>query len=604
MVTPADQWTSAANKPWKKLEIIVPDLSPLQKLIEFIDKVKEVLRVIVGIIDLIAKLIMGLQDALATAIKLIIDKIKQILEGFLGDVGIYMLFVPIAKRFNTTFMGLGDLTPPRTSALFAPSPTNLQSPNQKQFIAELNKYAGGNHGFYRTVATSLQDPGDTNRPQFNDSTDFVGGLTILFGTDLDPFELLDALWRLWGMFGGLTAGSDNLKVPKPKNVQAQALTKPKGGDVHGVLTALVTWDAEEVPVFTLPDMGSAVLYPERYAVIVIKNDCQLASSGNVNQIFGTTDISINSFRKTPMGYASVLVEEPYSITKTSALIRGLSCTDDDSLHFCVAWKLNAYHKDANILTDAGTPLGYWYISNMARVVPFPLAPGSTTPDWVRTPSIADCFPQLAYFFRLIIGYLEAFAKRIMGVSDFLKNYLELLNNEVQRYEDLIQGMLDQIKAIIEMLKIPKVAGGIYTRVFFGQGGNEFFLSDLATSLSNGYPNAPPFHRGDEYVTGAVLLAGGPEVDVRKTMGLIALLFGQQFEGKQEELNNLLSGLGEATKEAEKVTFTDEMSEETATPESAVDTAPFTEALEPTIKLCKVPDPILTAFDNSFLPIVV
>ena len=592
------QWTSAAgNKPWTKLQIITPDLTPLQKLIDFIEKIKEVIHIIVSIIDTIAKLIVGIADALASAIQIIIDKIKTILEGLLTDVGIYALFVPLTKRFNTHFAGLGDLTPPRAGALFSQT-TGLndsqpQEQGQRNFLIECNKYSGGNQGFYRTVSASLDDPGDINRPQFTDATDYVGGLTILLGSSLDPFSFLDALWGLWGMFGGLWATSETMKVPKPQNLHAEAITKPSQDEKFSML---VSWDTVDVPVFTIPDLGNTVLFPTRYAVIVIKNDINLATSMNVVQIMGTKNLTQGLTRPTEFGEAKVVVEKEFNLTTNSVFIRDYPSKLDDNFFVCVAWKLTAFNKDQNPVKDPGRDLGYWYISNIARVAPYVTLPASTPPDWVRTPSVADIFPPLAYFLRMVIGYVEMFASRLLGPADFLKSMVEMLNNEVKRYEALVNDILTKIEDIINMLKIPQVAGGIYTRPFFGQGGNQFFLSDLAKSLSDGYPNAPPFHKGTEYVTGLVLLAGGPELDVRKTIGLLALLFGGASESA-EDLATLVNSLGDNVSAAEAVAFGDDLKTVPATPTEA-----FTPALEPTLKLCRIPDVVSHTFDNALVPL--
>jgi hypothetical protein len=90
-------------------------------------------------------------------------------------------------------------------------------------------------------------------------------------------------------------------------------------------------------------------------------------------------------------------------------------------------------------------------------------------------------------------------------------------------------------------------GGIYVRKFFGQGGNQFFLSDLANSLAPGFPNAPPYTRGDEYVTGVVWLTGGPRALVEAVMAMLDMFFPTS-----ESREDLIESLGDeiATMEAQ------------------------------------------------------
>jgi hypothetical protein len=72
------------------------------------------------------------------------------------------------------------------------------------------------------------------------------------------------------------------------------------------------------------------------------------------------------------------------------------------------------------------------------------------------------------------------------------------------------------------------------------------MNDLASSLSDDYPNAPPFHNGDEFVSGLILLAGGPKLKVDAAKPLLELVFGNSSTGDGGIANNakdLMDSLG-------------------------------------------------------------
>lgn len=530
---------------WQKLEIKIPDLdlTPLQ---EIIDKIKEFIQVIVTILETILTIIAAIADPLVEAIKKLLEKIKSLVEGFLEDLGAYALYVPIRKRLMTKFLGLGDVTPSWAGQLGIfgepSSPMNPATPELNQFLVDANRYNGGNYGFFATVLESLYDEGDIARPQFMEETDYVGGYVLLMGTDFDPLGFLDDIWVFFGLFNF----PDTIpKAPRPKGLKAHAMTEI----VDKKFTVLLTWDLPEVPVNTLMDLGSIILWPSRYAVIRVKNDVRALGAASVIDLMGTRTISAGD--KFNNGDAEVLVEDEYDLTRMSYFDEDVPCSKGDSYYYAVAWKLKAFGADATDLSaEKGTDLDYWYISNVARVTPFPILPASTPPDWVRTPSISSLFPEFAALLRRIVLELENIANKFFGAVDMLKQYVEFLKSEIQRYEALVNKILDELKKLLAKFKMPKA--GIYMRKFKGQGGNSFFLSDLASSLMQGYENAPPFHRGDEFVTGAIFLAGAPEEGV---VDAFIELLGVFFGGSEDEsLSSAIGDLMVAVDNAEDTYF--------------------------------------------------
>lgn len=588
-------WESKPGTPtaaWGKLELSIPDFGPLEKIANIIDELRKVLNAVVSLLEMIANLIIGLKDAAAAIIKKIIDQIKAFLEGLLEDAGLYAIFIPNGKRFNTTFAGFGDLTPP-ASKLFAPAPTDQpMSESYRKFLVNANRYSGGNAGFYRQVAASLQDKGDRNRPQFMNESDWVGGLVMMLGTNIDPFGFLDDMWRLKGTFGSLFKSTAETKVPKPENLTAYALTKP-GNDKK--LSVLLKWDTLDVPFMTLPDLGNMILIPRRRAIFAIRNNILASTANNVVELIGTRDISSSTKKGDDIWVVS---EAEFKLGENSYVVRDLPVADGDTYYFAIAWQLTAYDGATGLVAEAGgwsektgTELQYWDLSNRAQVYPFPTYPDSTPPDWVRTPSVAEIIPPLAYFIRVAAGYIEALAARLEVPGNMLKDYVAFLKAEILRYETIVEDILLQIQALTNLLRLPEKLGGVYIRAFEGEGGNQYLLSDLANSLSDGFPNAPPFHRGDEYVMGVILMAGGPKARVQASTALLRAIFASG----SSEVESLADSLGAAIGDLEEATFGADLN---ATTEA--EATVFDESLQP-LKLCTVPVADTITFSDDLQP---
>ena len=506
-------------------------------------------------------------------------------------MGGYILYVPIRKRLMTNFLGLGDITPSWSDKLGmfdnAGSNVSFDDPELNEFLANANRYNGGNGGFFRTVIDSLNDEGDTNRPQFYNEDDYIGGVVLLMGTDFDPLGFLDDIWKFFGMFDG---PDTTPKVPRPTGLQVRPLSHISSG----VFDALLSWDVPEVPIYELEDLGGLIMYPERYAIIRAKNNCSVTSAQNVIDLMGKRELSKGD--KFGNDSVEVILEEEYNFTKTTYLDKGIPADENDTFYYAVAWKVKTYNAGADINNDSGRSNDYWYISNVARVVPFPTLPASTPPDWRRTPSVASIFPQFAKLLRRLVAEIENFANKLLAGTDLLQQYVDFLKKEVARYEYIVNQILDELAQLQAKLSLP--TAGVYTRTFKGSGGNNFLITDLARSLLPGYPNSPPFHQGDEYVTGAIIMTGGPETGGYKTIvNTFINSLGWIFGGGSgdDETAEMLSQLGEAITEMEDYYFGADM--EVTTPP---DTIVFNDALIPTN--CNPSESVESTFGPNMEPL--
>ena len=534
---------------WNQLSIKTPDIGA-DRLTGIVNQIKSAIEVLTGVLETILSVTPGLTDPLTALIKALIEQLQQTVEGFLEDYGAYTLYVPLRKRLQTNFLGLGDITPSWAGELgIFGSPDSQVAPSDPElnkFLVDANRYNGGNAGFFKTVVNSLYDKGDANRPQFLDEEDYIGGMVLLMGTAFDPLGLLDDIWAL----GGLLAGPDTVpKAPRPQNLKARALE----GVGNGQFSTLLTWDPPETPITVLADLGGTILVPDRYAILRGRNTVGAVSATSVVDLMGKRDISVGDVFSN--GHMEVILEEEYDITKASYLDQGITATPDDAFYYAVAWKLKAYGASEPIEENTGTALDYWYISNIARVVPFPTLPASTVPDWHRTSSVADLFPAFAALLRTLVAQLEAYAAKITSPLNALSGYIDFLKSEVARYEAIINKILDDTARMKAAFTLPQA--GVYLRTFQGRGGNDFFLSDLASSFLPSEPTRPPFSRGTEYATGVVILAGGPKAAVDGLITGLDWILGTK-SSTSDEHDAMMEQLGKAIEEVEATYFGDDM----------------------------------------------
>ena len=551
--------------PWRSLSIPVPNLEPiLTKIKSFIDKLKAVIELVVGLIDMLLSFIAALADPLAALIRALLDQIRQLLNQYLEDVGLFALYVPFGKRMMYNAFGLPtDLTPniatelqkpvlgensQRTSVSLFTTSNDINNPSltpeNRRFLVNANQYSGGNAGFYRTVAASLTDSRDHCRPQFLSQNDYVAGGVMLFGSDFDPFGFLNTLFKFVGLFGDIFAASSGIPdLPKPKNLRAEVILGPstRAHGESGTFQALLQWDSMNLPVSSLPDLGGIIVMPIRMAVIAVKNDIGVAGASNVMDLFETQALT----KGMTNGNATVIEEKLFVPGETMYVTTELNSTRDDIWTFFVAWSLYGFNKKDNPAKARPNDIGYWYLSNAARLTPIQTASAGTPPDWIRTPSISELFPPLAWFMRRLVALIETFASYIPTAMEHLSKYIDFMRREILRYERIIQNILTEFKKLVNMLSVTTV-GGFYTKMFSGQGGNAFFMNDLSSSLAEGYPNAPPFHNGDEYVAGLVVMAGGPQARVAAAQPLLELIFGSPSSGSggiADRTDDLMDSIG-------------------------------------------------------------
>jgi hypothetical protein len=597
----------AQPTPWRKLELPTPNLEPiLRKIQSFVEKLKAVIELITGLVEMILNFLAALADPIAALIREILDQIRELLEKYLTDAGLFALYVPFAKRMMYSAGGTSkDLTgnfswsfkqpvvgaSENTSVSIFNNKGGINDPlmteDERQMLVQVNQGRGGNAGFLRTVAASLNDSRDHSRPQFMSEDDYIAAGVLVLGSDVDPFGFLDAVWKFKGLFGDLFAMSDGMPdLPRPKNLKAETILGPgwknKPHGAKGDFQALLTWDSMNMPIHTIPDLGGVIVVPTRMAVIALKNNLGKVPSSTIVDLFGTRDIT----KGMTVGGATVVDERRFIPGETMFVASELETSRDDVWHFYIAWYLTGYNRTEDFAKAKGNELGYWYLSNAARVTPMQTASSGTPPDWVRIPSLADVLPSLAFVIRRLTALIEYFASYIPTAIEHFSKYIKFMRSEIQRYERLVTLIIDEVLAMIKLLDI-KSLGGLYAHSYSGRGGNTYLMNEMRKSMSKGYPNAPPFFDGTEFVTGIVLVAGGAAANVEAATPLFDLLFGNGDDSYSAKQKELMDSLGDQVTLIEQV-----MSPEDAPPSDNLDG----------LKLCQRPAPPTIVFNANLEPL--
>ena len=102
--------------------------------------------------------------------------------------------------------------------------------------------------------------------------------------------------------------------------------------------------------------------------------------------------------------------------------------------------------------------------------------------------------------------------------------------------------------------------GIYMRTFFGIGGSGFMLSDLAQGMSDtSDSNAPPFNKGNEFVTGIVLMGAAPSpAALDPFIQMFTLFFGSLGTSEKTIIQQAVESVDRVLDDAEQSLFNEKI----------------------------------------------
>jgi len=467
--------------------------------------------------------------AMNTALQLAVRTLQNILTGLLDTTGLYVLVVPIPRRgllalsptpnpgeMGTNILGwpVNDIIsrlPAGQASAFRESPTFNQifNPQGLQF--------GGNAYYVKTVAEAMYDPQDTNKPKFIRDSYWTYTLLIAGATDLA------SVMTAATYFDRLFVQRDANAVPATRGtgvVVAQRVSaQPSPRDQRVILT----WDLVPSQIVP-PEDQQYILVPVSYAIIR-STDFRAQTAHIITDLFSTNQIAVGM--EGQFGSKVLDVKEYDAVTARWMDNSTLIPNTEYIYHVSFRAEMRSYRTP----NEPGFLLPFHFLSNATSIrlnqrTRLPRGRGKP-PDWIRTPSVASLIPA----FERIVDYIQLQISRLGESAQSLTNtqtrYLRMLDNELSRYTTKADTFLRYINTLNNMMANP--AAGIHVKAGIGQGDDGQFLSTLMDAFSDFEDeNRPEFDTGDEYVTGVVLLAVGPDLSsVQRVYDLLAALFGSR-----------------------------------------------------------------------------
>jgi hypothetical protein len=469
------------------------------------------------------------------ATKAVITAILDTLQSLLTAGHLHTLVVPITKTIQSAPL---PALPPTMSDLQTALDVSLgpADPIAAKAYANLVKTTGGNAGFYNAFATSLMDPADPNRPQYDSQKDAVVMAVLLIGSPnfsevVSAASLID---QLTASHGGSSAAARTVPVPQNLRARVAGTSATKGIGVR------LDWDVPKA-VYSSPYFPGISIIINRYAVIR-STDPKAQSARSVLDLFPSQNLS--------EGLTS-------GKSKVLSIGHGLGSAyldTDDTLepsvpvYYCVAWETHASE-------PSGTnTLPFDRISNIAKVsvvTPQPPQTG-TSPDWIGTKSAIEAFPSVARAAQTLIEQTRTLLEGTGTPSSRLSGALDLATGASKRLAARASDLATDVQQLATALSRP-IPSLYVTQMSSGTGGNVYLMSELAKRLNDKTDTSrPPFDNG-EYVCGVCFVAGAPRLaDLSATLGFFETMFGPASSANP--LLGLLNAIDTAVTQAETAVF--------------------------------------------------
>lgn len=464
--------------------------------------------------------------ALNAAIRSVVLALTGAMDTMLDSAGVYGLVVPLPKR------GVGGFLPdpvvaedspvnfPLHAALARmdePARARLQQASMFEHLLDPTRaFYGGNAHFARAVLGSIYDTGDINRPTFTEDTHWVYAVFVA-GSE-DPTTALTVAGALDRLLGSRTrvAATRSTADLVPQRVRVTA----SGRGEH----AVIEWEPLAGSRI-VPSLDNLRIVPVRYAIIRTPDE-RARTARHVTDLFATPVLTRGM---TGLYGAKVLWTAPYD----GVVSRWV---DPEPLE---EGKTYVYHVafQARLEQDPETPpieMTFGPMSGAGAITVDPATPVpsglSRAPDWFRTPSAAQLIPGLATVVDLVQEYLRTLAQTATSNSDRVDAYLNFLDRQIAEFAGRAEQMRQHLAQLTGGLTMSDELAGVHVLTGKGQGSAVEFARTLLEQLSADDPNRPPFDDGTEYVTGAVVLAVGPDLSsVESAFRMFELLFGASEE---------------------------------------------------------------------------
>ncbi len=499
-------------------------------------------------------------DPLELALREAIAQIEEFIDGILEGTTAHALMVPIQKQFY----GIGDPIPPtdKDPTSLTPSFDQLAedggypqrviqdiTPETISFVNNSTTALGGNAGYWRVVALSLQDEGDFAKPIFP-ANFAVAGTAVIFGS-----ESLTGLYRIIAILNkllhmGLRADMSSRSQPRANNLTARIMPIPTEGRIG------VQLDWTPVPPLLIKPLFSS-------------------EKAIITEIFVIR--STNPLLRERFAWGNVFPAEPGDSdlpetldTKVIARLRNdgfiARYVDTDStleISKPYYYTLSVRYR----IGDVFQPMSQF--SNTVRVF-YDGIPHTTRlsvpPDWFATPSLVQLFPPLQSLSSKIKLYVEGLLTRTVsnnGIADLIKQTVTQIGLLLDQ-ANAVAADLNAIEDLLRSLAAENGTGIYTTNIEVASGGMSAWMGQLATRLSDpADPTRPPFDNG-ELTAGFVIVAGAPNLPrLAKFRALLALLFGKGSDNPYKQAVDSLPDPLPLASTGATTTFADNMQPVTA-----------------------------------------
>jgi len=452
-----------------------------------------------------------------------LDQIQALINGVVTGTTVHAIAIPIQKQYYGRGVRaaiqdrLRELIPSYDQMLedgaFADRDPTTLPPAVSQFINASNTAVGGNQGFFRVAMTSLQDPGDFQRPLFPPNFAVAGACIIFGATDLETlqpnFNLINSLINA-GERADLAAHTR----PVLRNLTGRIVSVVNN---TGRLVVELTWTAVP-PVTTFPLFADDQFIATEIFV-VRSTDAGLRDKFTWNQVFSRQPQDARSDLQNESG-----VQVVARITN-DGFTRGY--TDDSS-------ELTAgtvyYYAAAVRYTVGGAVQPMSNFSNCIRIaIAQPVGSrASAPPDWVAMPTLATLFPPLTEVTRLVNTLFSNLRNRSVsnsGIATMLNNTATQLGGLVTEFQR-IAADIQSVNTRISALSTTNLAGTSSTVFTVGTGGIQGWMAELSRRLSDTSDSSRPAFDHAELVAGVLIVAGAPNIaQLASTAALLESFFG-------------------------------------------------------------------------------
>lgn len=481
------------------------------------------------------------------------DAVEAGINALLDDGGGYALVVPLPKKGIASLVEgvIGLTTSAPAGALNSRTPASVRALQVwRQAFNEEALFTGGNAHFLRTVAESLYDAGDDNRPTFG-ADSFWGYAALITGAS-DVAAGVNAAAYLERLLGTVAGTASTLTATRSHgSVVAQGVrVRPTPRNA----AAVIEW----LPPTSVPaDDGVWRVVPTHYAIIRSERP-QALSARQVLDLFTSRDLQEGMTGR--HGARVLKVARNDGLVGRFVDAGPLTTQQAYYYHVAVRTRLDG--------PDRREEHGYAQLSSCARLR---LEAGRSRggrpgapPDWYRLPSLARLIPAMGETLDTVLETLKVYGnagERAQGLS---ASALSALEREIAKYGDLVGSLGHTLGQLQSVFSAPAV--GVSLALRSGRGSAATMLADLASALEDRTdPARPAFDTGSEYVAGAMILVVAPsEAAFQRTWAALQLLLGPEEEndpvlaGIRDIQAGLSTQAGALTDEAPSLTFNNDM----------------------------------------------